>query len=225
MDYIDIGLCSTMEGMGTNNQVDPAHGAPIGYTIIVVDCARIPQAISFLLWRQDFIFQIFNFLLLQLTAFLFGGGQYLWQGCHHNQLLSHRLFLRHLIRLYLPLFSFPVENIKRECHEYYCHFNLHHLRNYNSWMKWVDHQNFKKLQLLQLFGLYTFFYRVNTIGVRGHIILDVGGKFSSIPQKYLQKIVRELFWTVLHQVLTEENNLAKKQERQQYELSLIQRLV
>ena len=34
---VDIGLRNIVEGKGTNNQVTPAHGAPIWSSIIVVD--------------------------------------------------------------------------------------------------------------------------------------------------------------------------------------------
>ena len=39
---VDIGLHNIVEVMETNNQVDPAHGAPIGSSVIVVDGGIIP---------------------------------------------------------------------------------------------------------------------------------------------------------------------------------------
>ena len=38
---VDIGLCNIVEGMGDNSQVYPAHGGPIGYSVIVVDGGKI----------------------------------------------------------------------------------------------------------------------------------------------------------------------------------------
>ena len=41
IEDIAIGLGYIVEFMGTNNQVDPSHGAPIGSSIIAVDGGRI----------------------------------------------------------------------------------------------------------------------------------------------------------------------------------------
>ena len=41
INVFDVGLHNIVEGMGTNNQVDPSHGGPTGSSVIVVDGERI----------------------------------------------------------------------------------------------------------------------------------------------------------------------------------------
>ena len=91
---VDIGLGGIVEGMGTNNQVAPDHGAPIGYYIIVLDGRKITYEIYIFAQEVGHNFPILHFLspilhfprpilhfpllhfscpLLQFTEFLFGG--------------------------------------------------------------------------------------------------------------------------------------------------------
>ena len=65
--------------------------------------------------------------------------------------------------------------------------------------------------LIRLFDIYQLFSGVHTIDVPVNIHLDGGGKPTCSPQHFQGKFVRGLLCcTILRQVSTEENNLAKK---------------
>ena len=53
---VDIGLHDIVEGMESNNEVVPVHGAPIGSSVILFDGDRITWEIYFYLRGEDFIF-------------------------------------------------------------------------------------------------------------------------------------------------------------------------
>ena len=74
----------------------------------------------------------------------FWGVQFLMQGCHCHQLLSHHWFLNHLEWLYLPLFCCLVGHFQRNFQEDYYHHHCLHLGNYYSLMEWFDHWNDQK---------------------------------------------------------------------------------
>ena len=51
IDNVGIGLGKIMEGMGTNNQVDPSHGASIVSFITAADGGGIPWVMQLLMRR------------------------------------------------------------------------------------------------------------------------------------------------------------------------------
>ena len=58
--------------------------------------------------------------------------------------------------------------------------------------------------------VYKCCYGVHPIDVTGHIFLDGGVKPSCSPWQFQGQFLRDLWcWTVLRQVSTEENHLAK----------------
>ena len=66
-------------------------------------------------------------------------------------------------------------------------------------------------KFLQPFDMYRLCSGAHLIDVPGHICLAGSVITSYSPQKLQGQVVRDILcWAVLHQVSTEENNLAKK---------------